>query len=100
MTRAVPMDDVRRPEQRFFDDPALDRLYGLTWALATEVYVLRDRVEALETALAEHGAVDLEALREEASPEDLAARAADRQAFVDGLFVNMMGHQQSKGPSS
>jgi hypothetical protein len=39
-----------RPEQTFFADPALDRLYGVVWALATEVYVLRDRVGLLEEA--------------------------------------------------
>lgn len=100
MTRAVLNEDDRRPEQRFFDDPALDRLYGLTWALATEVYVLRDRIDALETALAGSGAVDLEALRAEASPEELAARAEDRRAFIDGLIVNLMGRQQSKGAPS
>lgn len=100
MTRAVPEDEEGRPEQRFFDDPALDRLYGLTWALATEVYVLRDRVDVLESALAANGSVDLEALRAEATPEELMVRSADRKAFIDGLFVNLTGRQQSKGASS
>ena len=32
-----------RPEQTFFPDPALDRAMGVIMALATEVYVMRDR---------------------------------------------------------
>jgi len=31
------------PEQTFFPDPALDRAFGVVMALATEVWVLRDR---------------------------------------------------------
>ena len=54
--------DKARPEQTFFEDPALDRAFGMVMALATEVYVLRDRVRALETALAKSGAVDPAAL--------------------------------------
>jgi hypothetical protein len=86
-----------RPEQTFFADPALDRLYGVVWALATEVYVLRDRVGLLEATLAESGAVDPDALRAEPSPEALAAARADRAAFVEGLMVNLTGRQQAKG---
>ena len=37
----------RGPEQSFFADPALDRAMGVIMALATEVYVLRDRLRAL-----------------------------------------------------
>lgn len=88
---------MTRPEQTFFDDPALDRLYGTVWALATEVFVLRDRVTVLEEALAEAGQIDLDALRAEPSPEDLAAHAADRRAFVDHLMTSLAGTQQSKG---
>ena len=42
---------VDRPEQTFFDDPALDRAFGVVMALATEVYVQRDRLRALERQL-------------------------------------------------
>lgn len=86
-----------RAEQTFFTDPALDRLYGVVWALATEVYVLRDRVGALEGALAASGTVDLEALRAEPSLEEQADARADRKAFVDALMVNLTGTQQAKG---
>ena len=38
---------VDRPEQTFFDDPALDRAFGVVMALATEGYVQHDRLRAL-----------------------------------------------------
>lgn len=89
--------DPARPEQTFFNDPDIDRVNGVVWALATELFVLRDRVSALEKALAESGAIDLDALQREPTVEEAAQMAADRQAFVDHLFVNMTGLQQSKG---
>ncbi len=91
--------DKARPEQTFFEDPALDRAFGMVMALATEVYVLRDRVRALETALAKSGAIDPAALAAEPGPEELAAAAADRDAFVAHLMGNLLGEQVSKGAS-
>lgn len=88
-----------RPEQSFFEDPALDRAFGVVMALATEVYVLRDRVRALETALARAGAIDAEALSAEPGPEEVAATTADRDAFVAHLMGNLLGEQVSKGAS-
>lgn len=86
-----------RPEQTFFADPALDRAFGVVMALATEVYVLRDRLAALEAQLAARGALDRAALAAEPPPEERAARAADRDAFVAHLMHNLLGEQQSKG---
>lgn len=86
-----------RPEQTFFADPALDRAFGVVMALATEVYVLRDRLATLEAQLAARGALDREALAAEPPPEERAARAADRDAFVAHLMQNLLGEQQSKG---
>jgi hypothetical protein len=88
-----------RPEQTFFADPALDRAFGVVMALATEVYVLRDRLAALEAQLAARGQLDRAALDAEPSPEVVAARAADRDAFVAHLMQHLLGHQVSKGAS-
>lgn len=90
--------DTPRPEQQFFDDPALDRLMGVVWALATEVYVLRDRQQVLEEALASAGTIDRAALDAEADPQEIMDKAADRDAFVAHLMDNLMGLQAAKGP--
>lgn len=86
-----------RPEQTFFEDPALDRAFGVVMALATEVYVLRDRVRALESLLSEQGVIEEGALDAEPSPEAMARTAADRDAFVAHLMENLLGRQASKG---
>jgi len=82
------------PEQTFFPDPALDRAFGVVMALAQEVWVLRDRVAAMEAQLAERGVLDVARLDEEPHGD---ARAAEREAFVAHLLQNLLGEQQSKG---
>ena len=90
--------DEPRPEQTFFADPALDRAFGVVMALATEVYVLRDRLAALEAQLAARGLLDRAALAAEPSPEEIAAHAADRDAFVEHLMHHLLGRQVARGP--
>ena len=90
--------DEPRPEQTFFADPALDRAFGVVMALATEVYVLRDRLAALEAQLAARGLLERAALDAEPSSEEIAARAADRDAFVEHLMHHLLGRQVAKGP--
>ena len=82
------------PEQTFFPDPALDRALGVVMALAQEVWVLRDRMAAMEAQLAERGVLQLEKLNEEPAGDE---RAAEREAFVAHLMQNLLGVQQAKG---
>ena len=86
-----------RPEQTFFEDPALDRAFGVVMALATEVYVLRDRLAALEDHLSQNGVLDAATLDGEPSAEERERRREDRDAFVAHLMDNLMGRQLSKG---
>ena len=86
-----------RPEQQFFDDPAVDRLMGVLMALATEHAVLRDRVRALEGQLARAGQLDLKALDEAPTEEDLAAARTDQSAFAEALLRPLLGEQQALG---
>ena len=95
----VPPTDTDRPEQTFFKDEALDRAFAVVMALATEVYVLRDRLQALEAALQEKGVVDPALLGEEPDLSELAAKAEDRAAFVAHLMEPLLGRQVSKGAS-
>jgi hypothetical protein len=88
-----------RAEQTFFPDPALDRAMGVVMALATEVYVLRDRLAAVERQLSAAGTLDRKLLDAEPSTEERAAQAADRDAFVAHLMHNLLGQQVSRGAS-
>ena len=85
------------PEQTFFEDPAIDRAFAVTMALATEVWVLKDRVMALEAALADSGVVDPAMLAVEPDNDERATHESERQAFVAGLLDNLTGRQASAG---
>lgn len=86
-----------RPEQTFFEDPAIDRTLGVVMALATEVWVLRDRLAALEATLDRAGVVSSAQLDAEPDDAERARRAEDRDAFVQHLMENLLGEQLSKG---
>lgn len=75
-----------RPEQTFFADPALDRLMGVTMALAAEVYVLRSRLLDLETRTAG------------IAPDATLPPEEDAAAFVRRLCEPLLGEQQARGP--
>ena len=89
--------DAPRPEQVFFDDPAVDRLMGVVMALATEHYVLRDRLRALEEQLAAAGHVDMARLAERAEdPEDVTDHS-DAAEFAEELLRPLLGLQPAAG---
>ena len=96
MTDSAGKPGLPQPEQTFFDDPAIDRLFGVVMALATEVYVQKDRLAALERQLVTGGVVDPGALTAEPSAEELAAAAAERDAFVAHLMDSLLGQAVSR----
>ena len=89
--------ETPQPEQTFFDDPAIDRAFAVTMALATEVWVLKDRVIALESALEKSGVIDPAEISAEPDNAERATREAERLAFVAGLLDNLTGLQASAG---
>lgn len=86
-------------EQRFFDDPAMDALLGVLMALATEHYVLRDRVQVLEGQLSGAGQVDPAALSAAPAAEERVNAQEDASAFVADLLRPILGIQESVGSS-
>lgn len=95
-SQAQPDSERTRPEQVFFEDPALDRLMGVVLALATEHSVLREQVRALEKVLARRGLFG--------SAEDEAAASApdpeaqqEAAAFAEALMRPLLGVQQASG---
>lgn len=44
----------------FFDDPDIDRLLAIVWAMAGELAVARERIDTLERVLERRGALDRE----------------------------------------
>ena len=87
----------QQAEQTFFEDEALDRAFGVVMALASEVYVLKDRVHALEQLLTESGVTAEGVLDAEPDAAAIVERGADREAFVAHLMQNLLGTQMSRG---
>ena len=85
------------PNKHFFDDPALDRAFGVVMALATEVYVQRDRLRALERQLQDANVIKIDDLDQEPGDAERQTDAIDREQFVEGLLINLLGRQQAKG---
>jgi hypothetical protein len=65
---------------RVFDDPATDRLVRMMLEMASETWVTRARLAALEAKVGSVEAFEL-------SPQAEAALAAEREAFVKKLFA-------------
>jgi hypothetical protein len=96
----MDIHDTGRPraEQTFFEDPAVDRVMAWVFALSTEVWVLRDRLQRLEMALQAQGGSAAAALASyEPTAEERAALARDRDAFTATLMEALLGRQVSKG---
>lgn len=81
ITEAASLPRGRRPE--FTDDPMLDRLYGVTLALVSELAVTRARLDTLERLL------DRKAVLPTASIESFspAADEADARARMHEQYL-------------
>lgn len=85
------------PEQVFFENPAIDRLLGVLMTLATDHYVLRDRVRVLEEQLSRSGCVDRALLAQAPDEAERGADDADAAEFVDSLLRPLLGVQEAAG---
>ncbi len=87
------------PDLTFFPDPNVDRVLGVVMELAAEVYVLRDRLHALETVLARGGALDVAALDADVpSDEERAQRLRERDALIARILAPMTAEADSPAP--
>jgi len=78
-------------QMTYFQDPAVDRVMQVTLALMAEVWVLRDRVRALEEQLEANGSVNRSALDQPPSDPDIrAARARERDEFVASVLGTLL----------
>jgi hypothetical protein len=88
--KSVLTGPVTTTEPKFLHDIGMDRMVGAFVALASEVYILRDRLGALEAVLENaktipEGAV--EALEE--TPEQSKTRQDDAQGFVTRVLSEL-----------
>lgn len=73
--------------QYFFDDPAMDGVFNVVFALAAELQITRCRTRALEKLLVARGVIGADAIeRWKPDVEEDAARLADLDRLVTTLF--------------
>lgn len=95
---AVTPEGRGDPEPTYFSDPAIDRLMGVVMSLASEVWILNDRISAMEQVLADKGVVTQADRRTWATDADAqAALDGERDAFVRKLMDPLLGVQVSRG---
>ena len=86
-------------EQQFFEDAAIDRMMGTVMALATEVFVLRSRLRAMENLMSQSGLVDIDTLHEAEGAEEAAATKEDARTYAEALLKPLLGTQDAVGPT-
>ncbi len=75
----------KRPE--FYTDPAMDEAMSMIMVLASELSVIRDRLDTFESVMADKGVVEARDLEDYTPDENaLARREAERQAMLQRLF--------------
>jgi hypothetical protein len=75
----------KRPE--FYADPAMDEAMSMIMVLSSELSVLRDRLDTVESLAEEKGVFLHEEVESyEPGPEALHARELARQDFLERLF--------------
>lgn len=83
----------------FFPDPSVDRLLGVVMELASELYVLRDRLRTIEQVLEQKGVLTADDLAGYTpSSEERAARLADRDALIARITAPMTYSADSPAP--
>jgi hypothetical protein len=73
---------ARGHEPQYFDDPAIDQLHKAVLALAAELSVAWDRIDALERVLQSRGAVTPGEVDRYVPDTDAEARRAERRAAL------------------
>lgn len=76
-------ESAKRDRPQYFDDPAIDRLHTMCLALAAELSVAYDRIDALERLLEAKGVLERAEVDQFVPGENAQAeRAARREAFL------------------
>lgn len=74
----------KRPQ--FLDDPAVERVLAITVAVATELAVLRERVDTIERLLEKHGSLTRDDIEQFRDPQAHVERSAWQKEYVARIF--------------
>jgi hypothetical protein len=89
-SNTLPRGNLKGRNPHFFKDPNIDRLIGVVMELASEVSVLRDRLDTHERLAGQSGVYDTKAVEEFVpSEEEAADRDARRSDFLDRILKSL-----------
>lgn len=95
-----PLNPIKGRNPHFFDDPNTDRLLTMVMELASELSVMRDRLDTHERLAARKGVYSEQDIEDfEPTDEEAKARAAWRDRFLDRILKALYTKYDS-GPSS
>jgi len=93
-------DTVRGKPYRFFDAQGVDELVSITMALAQELWTVKERMVVFEAMAADKGLIlDKEIETFKLSDAAAADLAAERQAFIDRIFLVLREQAEAVEPS-
>lgn len=94
-----PLNPIKTRNPHFFDDPNTDRLLTMVMEMASEISVMRDRLDTHERLAARNGVYsDDDVENFEPSEDEANARAAWRDRFLDRILKALYTEYDS-GPS-
>lgn len=74
----------KRPQ--FLDDPAVERVLAITVAVATELAVLRERIDTIERLLEKNGSLSRQDIEQFRDPAADAERSQWQKEYVARIF--------------
>ena len=78
---------IRGGRPMFFDDTAIDKVFNMVVTLAGEVWILRERLAAMEAVQVSSGSLKKGQIdAHEFDAADEATLAGQRKEFIDNLF--------------
>ncbi len=84
-------EEIGGPGRSYFDDVVIDNILDALLELSAAVWTYHDRVNVLETVLAQKGIEVSEAIEAHLPGEaEIARRAAERAALVERVFVSFV----------
>lgn len=96
----LPLHPIKGRNPHFFDDPNTDRLLTMVMELASEMSVMRDRLDTHERLAARNGVYSENDIEDfEPTEDEATARAAWRDKFLDRILKALYTKYDS-GPSS
>lgn len=93
-------EEIGGPGRAYFDDVVIDNILDALLELSAAVWTYHDRVNVLETVLAEKGIEVSDAIEAHVpSAEEIARREKERMALVDRVFGAFLRRPTPRGPA-